>query len=73
MLEDDDHDQVRQQIQLATRLLDEAEDILDNLPEGLSPEDQDQWIEASLNTGAAAQLVRKACITLSIDMRSLDG
>ena len=73
MLEDEEHDRVREQIQLATRLLSAAEDILDELPEGLSAEDQDHWIEAGLNTGAASQLVRNACIILSIDLRSLGG
>ena len=31
MLEDEDHDRVREQIQLATRLLSAAEDILEEL------------------------------------------
>lgn len=71
MLEDDDHDKVREQIQLATRLLSAAEDVLDNLPLGLSPESENHWIEAGLNTGAASQLVREACLILSVDLKSL--
>ena len=71
MLEDEEHDKVREQIQLATRLLSAAEDILDELPAGLSSQDRDHWIEAALNTGAASQLIRNACIILSLDLRSL--